>query len=29
MGNTSIVSKGFGAADCQAGCGAHLLYLGT
>jgi len=28
MGNASIVAKGFGATDCQAGCGAHLLYLG-
>ena len=28
IGNASIVAKGFGATDCQAGCGAHLLYLG-
>ena len=29
MGNASIVAGGFGAADCQTDCAAHLLYLGT
>ena len=29
MGNASIVAEGFRAADCQADCRAHLLYLGT
>ena len=24
----AIVAPGFGASDCRAGCGSHLLYLG-